>query len=102
MLIPSVDEWPRLEFCSARARQMAAQKQLDAKAGLQDKVHYAETKFDEIICDYCAAEITDLTILLVDFGRRVACKECFNKSYRNEPLSYRRLKTDGSLGEVEC
>ena len=98
MLIPSIDEWPRAEFLRAREAQMQAQKARDKALGA--RVEYLEAPEGVVLCDSCNARIEDPLILLVEFGRRVACRDCFQRSYASGPVQYRRLRVDGTLGEV--
>lgn len=97
--IPSVDEWLRSEFLEARKAQMDAQKAMDQQSGISGSVHYVDCG-DDIVCDNCNAIIDDPTILLVHFGRRVACKDCYRRWHAHEPIVWRRLRRDGSIGEV--
>ena len=98
MKIPSKDTWTREEFIEARRRQLLADKRNNAAARFGLKVTYVDMG-DKILCDSCGAEITTKLINLVEYGRRVACTKCFNKSYASEPIKYRRLTTRGTLGE---
>lgn len=98
-LIPSTDEWPRDQFLKARDKQMLAQAIADSISPPDANVIHIESG-DEILCDNCNVEIEDPTVLLVEYGRRVNCKECFNRWYSNEPLTYKELREDGSLGRT--
>ncbi len=95
--IPSQDIWLREEFCAARHRQMEQQKKLDSQQGVE--AIYMEPGYDEVICDYCNADIEGQLIRLVEFGRKAVCGHCYNKYYANEPNKFRKLREDGSLGE---
>lgn len=98
MMIPSTDVWPRIEFCYARKRQMDSQKVIDKGAGID--ATYVEHGIDIIYCDTCNATINDAVIRLVEFGRRVACKPCYNRLYASEPMRWRELNEDGTLGTI--
>ena len=99
MMIPSVDKWLRSEFCRARKAQMDSQKQMDLSGGV--KAHYMETDFNEVRCDMCNTLIEDYIIRLVEFGRRVACGDCYERLYKNDPIQWRELNTDGTLGKIQ-
>lgn len=96
-LIPSVDTWPRGQFTIARLAQMEAQKSADQKSGSQNVI-YSNIEFDEILCDTCNAEIHTVTIILVEFGSRVNCQDCYLKWYAKQPIKWRRMNEDGTLG----
>lgn len=98
-LVPSIDTWMRRDFLAARAAQMDAQKAADAKAGVKG-VHYMDGG-DDVVCDGCNAEIDTEVIIMVNWGRRVACLDCFNKWHRGDRITFREIREDGSLGAVK-
>lgn len=95
--IPSVDEWVRSEFLEARKRQLQSPPKVPP--GFEGADVIVMDAGDDVICDTCNAEINDPTVLLVEYGRRVACSACYRKNYFDQPLRYRYLNEDGSLGD---
>lgn len=100
MRVPNTDCWPRHEFLESRKKQLEAAHKSHPleKRGCERII--LDTGAD-IFCDFCDETITTQYVNLVDYGHRVACNECYQRHYRNEPLKYRRLNPDGSLGEEE-
>ena len=97
LTVPSVDTWSREDFLRARKGQMEAQRKADQENPPNANVHYMDGG-DVILCDSCNVDIPWDAIILVDFGRRVACPDCYNKWYANKPVTYRALNQDGTLG----
>lgn len=98
--IPSVDVWNRKEFCDARKIQLEQEEEPIKLGGKEFEQIILKPDYDEIICDYCNAEVNSEDIRLVNFGRAVACEDCFKRVFATEPRSYRPLYEDGSLGPV--
>lgn len=106
-IVPSKDFWSRDEFLAARKKQMEAHAkgETDCICKDPDSPFFGAEEIvmdpgDEIICDSCNANIDTPVITLVQFGRRAVCDECYKRWYKDEPLEYRELKADGSLGEI--
>lgn len=97
--IPSVDFWTRKEFLEARKAQMASEQNM-RPPGWEDAELIIVDAGDDVICDGCGAEIPDNAELinLVEFGKRVQCDGCYQRWYASQPVKYRRLNLDGSLG----
>ncbi len=103
-MVPSIDEWTREEFLAARAAQHSCPglnhiEELLMSAGQPYEVHTINPG-NLIVCDGCNCKIETPTILLVEFGRKVNCAACFLEYHANEPVVWRRLRPDGSIGDV--
>ncbi len=96
-MVPSVDFWFRAEFLAARKAQTEFAKQ---QAEGKPNVHIVDSG-DDIVCDTCSNVVDDNgeLINLVGFGRRVVCDSCYQRNHAKEPIKYRVMNEDGSLGE---
>jgi len=97
-VIPSTSLWSREDFLSARDQQIKSTQSFYADKGKPDYVHIMDPG-NEILCDVCNSEICTAHVRLVEFGNRVNCDECFEKWYGKQPVKYRQLNEDGSLGK---
>lgn len=98
-LVPSQDVWERSEFLSARRAQ--ARQPLELPNWMKGAEVTVVEMGSTILCDGCAAEILEQKILLVQFGRKVMCSPCYQQFYKNEPIEYRRILPNGTLGELQ-
>ena len=97
MMIPFHDIWERSEFLHARYSQYEAQKNI-AKRNLETYENVILMEPDnDTLCDLCNSEIDTPQVILVDYGTRAFCAECFNKHYASKPQKYKTLNPDGTL-----
>lgn len=94
-VIPSMETWDREVFLQARAKQIAAAEEM--YRGREDVI--LSEPGDEIVCDWCNANIEGPTVQLVDFGGRAVCDDCYSRHYARSEVKYRVLNPDGSLGK---
>jgi hypothetical protein len=101
--IPSKSVWLRSEFVRARRLQLEAADRNKFSAPFHTAMDRNFEKIviepgESILCDDCGDEIEQDHIHVVAFGRRVACDQCFDKRWAEEPLRWRAIMPDGSLG----
>ena len=94
-LIPNKAFWGRAEFLQARQLQYEAAIKRPTEPG-----EYIMEPDEDVICDWCNALIEDPMINLVDFGSRAVCDVCYQKHYAKEPMKYRVMNPDGTLGNI--